>query len=294
MKTWEKIMLYPIGLYLWLSDGIKKMSKKWKPAMAMMMAVVMLCGMLPATAIAGTNDDEADLLERLGVEGEVQLAELDGGKYIAVYLDDDDSRDSYNNQAAYYAIYDGIWQQPYILEDDGTKDYMPTISDLGNGQLFIAWGTASKTFDANTKEYAALNATDIVGVFVDKATGNISEVLEVTYETEDDVLGDENPRAAYDEETSHLMIWYNKCEYSDGSDPYSVLSYRLYDMQVKEFLDMGDSLDGDWYGQVLVGVEPVVMVEETLDASGYWATVGIAAQLNLMRSSLTGSRCLLM
>ena len=119
MNTWEKILLYPIGLYLWLTDGIKKMSKKWKPAMAMLMAVVMLCGMLPVTAIAGTNDDEADLLERLGVEGEVQLAELDGGKYIAVYLDDDDSRDSYNNQAAYYAIYDGIWQRPYILEDDG-------------------------------------------------------------------------------------------------------------------------------------------------------------------------------
>ena len=271
MKTWEKIMLYPIGLYIWLTDGIKKMSKKWKPAMAMLMAVVMLCGMLPATAIASTNDDEADLLERLGVEGEVQLAELDGGKYIAVYLDDDDSRDSYNNQAAYYAIYDGIWQRPYILEDDGTKDYMPTISDLGNGQLFIAWGTASKTFDANTKEYAALNATDIVGVFVDKATGNISQVLEVTYETEDDVYGDENPRAAYDEATGRLMIWYNKCEYSDGSDPYFVLSYRLYDMQVKQFLDLGDSPDGDWYGQVLVGVDPVITVEETLDASGYWA-----------------------
>ena len=99
MKTWEKIILYSIGLYLCLIDGIKKMSKKWKPAMAMLIVVVMLCGMLPVTAIAGTNDDEADLLERLGVEGEVQLAELDGGKYIAVYLDDD-SRDSYNNQAA--------------------------------------------------------------------------------------------------------------------------------------------------------------------------------------------------
>ena len=33
MKTWEKILLYPIGLYLWLTNGIKKMSKKWKPAL---------------------------------------------------------------------------------------------------------------------------------------------------------------------------------------------------------------------------------------------------------------------
>ena len=55
MKTWEKILLYPIGLYLWLTNGIKKMSKKWKPAMAMLMAVVMLCGMLPATVFAATD-----------------------------------------------------------------------------------------------------------------------------------------------------------------------------------------------------------------------------------------------
>ena len=55
MKTWEKIMLYPIGLYIWLSDGIMKMSKKWKPTMAMLMAVVMLCGMLPATVFAATD-----------------------------------------------------------------------------------------------------------------------------------------------------------------------------------------------------------------------------------------------
>ena len=60
MKTWEKILLYPIGLYLWLTDGIKKMSKKWKPAMAMMLAVVMLCGMLPATAWAAGSDEVPD------------------------------------------------------------------------------------------------------------------------------------------------------------------------------------------------------------------------------------------
>ena len=60
MKTWEKIMLYPIGLYIWLTDGIMKMSKKWKPAMAMMMAVVMLCGMLPVATWAAGSDEVPD------------------------------------------------------------------------------------------------------------------------------------------------------------------------------------------------------------------------------------------
>ena len=52
MKIWEKILFYSVGLFLRLTDGIKKMSKKWKPAMAMLMAVVMLCGILPATVFA--------------------------------------------------------------------------------------------------------------------------------------------------------------------------------------------------------------------------------------------------
>ena len=60
MKTWEKILLYPIGLYIWLTDGIKKMSKKWKPAMAMLMAVIMLCGMLPVAAWAAGSDEVPD------------------------------------------------------------------------------------------------------------------------------------------------------------------------------------------------------------------------------------------
>lgn len=60
MKTWENIILYPLGLYIWLTDGIKKMSKKWKSAMAMLMAVVMLCGMLPVAAWAAGSDEVPD------------------------------------------------------------------------------------------------------------------------------------------------------------------------------------------------------------------------------------------
>ncbi len=56
MKTWEKILLYPIGLCLWLEDHAKKTGKfierKSKPAIAMLVAVTMLLSLMPMTAFA--------------------------------------------------------------------------------------------------------------------------------------------------------------------------------------------------------------------------------------------------
>lgn len=56
MKTWKKIWLYPVGLYIWLTDGIKNMGKKWKPAMAMLMAAVILLSVMSMSAFAADTD----------------------------------------------------------------------------------------------------------------------------------------------------------------------------------------------------------------------------------------------
>ena len=59
MKIWEKIMLYPIGLCLWLMDMVKKtgefIGRKSKPAIAMLVAVTMLLSLMPITAFAATD-----------------------------------------------------------------------------------------------------------------------------------------------------------------------------------------------------------------------------------------------
>ncbi len=56
MKTWEKILLYLIGLCLWLTDHAKKAGKfierKSKPAIAMLVAVTMMLSLMPLTAWA--------------------------------------------------------------------------------------------------------------------------------------------------------------------------------------------------------------------------------------------------
>ena len=56
MKTWEKIMLYPIGCGVWIADQIKRMGKfaerKTKSAIAMLLAVTMFVSLMPLTAFA--------------------------------------------------------------------------------------------------------------------------------------------------------------------------------------------------------------------------------------------------
>ncbi len=59
MKTWEKILLYPIGLCLWLMDQVKKTGKlierKSKPAIAMLVTVTLMLSIMPMTAFAANQ-----------------------------------------------------------------------------------------------------------------------------------------------------------------------------------------------------------------------------------------------
>ncbi len=92
MKTWEKVLCYFVGLYLCLVDGMKIVSKKAKPALAMLLAVVMLCGMLPATAMAastakvkvgGISLADGQCLTGNGATAATTWAE--GDNYVALY-----------------------------------------------------------------------------------------------------------------------------------------------------------------------------------------------------------------
>ena len=56
MKTLEKIMLYPIGLWYWIADRTRKAGKfigrKTKPTIAMLVAVALLASLMPTTVLA--------------------------------------------------------------------------------------------------------------------------------------------------------------------------------------------------------------------------------------------------
>ena len=143
MKTWEKILLYPIGLYLWLTDGIKKMSKKWKPAMAMLMAVVMLCGMLPATVfaardvitVAGTNVVD-------GTNVTYWLCDAENGTITGEGADESNYQVKYDPATTTITLNGATIGGNGIRRDDSYDDYNVVLAEGTTNRVTSVTGSA--------------------------------------------------------------------------------------------------------------------------------------------------------
>ena len=212
-------------------------------------------------AVAGYN--ETDLMSGVNAASDTKILPFGDGKYLAVFVDDDPSRNSHNSLAVYYTVFDGSsWSQPQIVEDDGTVDDAPALADVGDGRIFVAWSSANRVFDTEPGVIEALNARNIRGRFFDKSTGAFEDgVLEVTKNTDEDYAGDIDPHIAYDSESKRMIIYYTKEEYSatastseidvepsdkvseepgvlgDLTYPTTLIAYRLYDTDKGEFID---------------------------------------------------------
>lgn len=205
-------------------------------------------------SIEGTSGiTESSLLDNSYQNPETQYVDLGDGSRLAVFIQQDVSREAQNATAVYYAIKnaDGTWSAPQIIENDGTSDDSLVVYDIPEqNKVFIAWSDSYKAFDADVGLLEALNARDITGVFFDKTTKTMSAVEEVTKTVQNttgvsendvycDSYADMNPNIAYDSETQKMMVYYTKSEYqSTGSEegvvgdvvnPYSVIAYRVYD-----------------------------------------------------------------
>ena len=139
MKTWEKIMLYPIGLYIWLTDGIKKMSKKWKPAMAMLMAVVMLCGMFPTMVTAAGWSGITVLGFNYGDDGFLSItAPSTVGNYTYGTANGDTAAETAVNQSV---LPESGWQ--WALKRESSNRYRLILNDFnitysGNDDIMMS------------------------------------------------------------------------------------------------------------------------------------------------------------
>ena len=139
MKTWEKILLYPIGLYLWLTDGIKNMSKKWKPAMAMLMVVVMLCSMLPTMVTAAGWDGITVLGFNYGDDGFLSItAPSTVGNYTYGTANGDTAAETAVNQSV---LPESGWQ--WALKRESSNRYRLILNDFnitysGNDDIMMS------------------------------------------------------------------------------------------------------------------------------------------------------------
>ncbi|MCH5185594.1 MAG: S-layer homology domain-containing protein, partial [Oscillospiraceae bacterium] len=197
----------------------------------------------------------------------VRMMELDNGEILMVFIDDDESRSNVNKRALYYSVYNGSgWSQPVLADNDGTPDDYPTLCDLGDGRIFVAWSSAERILPDNATVEDVLKAMNIKASFFDKQTKQMGEVMQITKTTDKDYTADVMPGAAYDSTTDRLILYYTKTEYdgleklTDISDAYSVNAYMFYENGKWSDADdyEADELDGvenpeeykkNWYGQ---------------------------------------------
>ena len=272
-------------------------------------------GQAPAAANAlsraKTAFNEQVLMTGVYEYPDVQFTDLGDGNVLAVYLDAVPERNSVNSTALYYTVYSGgTWAQPKIIEDDGTLDDSPSVADLGDRGVMVAWSTADREFDESADAIDVLESRNIHTALFDKGSLTFGEVKEATKTTgsvnengkiEGDLTGDVQPSITYYQADGQerMLLYYSKNEYErtdsadgvlgDAMNPYSVMAYMYYDFEndcwrqtyteeeKEEIIAAGTvteeefaSYEEQWYGQSFLATAPVVSVTEELDEAGYW------------------------
>ncbi len=166
----------------------------------------------------------------------VQMVKINDNEILMLFIDDVPSRNNVNKRALYYTVGNGTdWSEPQIVLDDGTMDDYPTVSDLDDGRVLVAWSSASKAFDDDATVENALKSLDIQVAFFNKATKTFEQSQTLTKSTKEDYSADIYPHAVYDPETKRLILYYTKTEYnnlatvSSISDAASVNAYLFYE-----------------------------------------------------------------
>lgn len=272
-------------------------------------------GQVPAAANAlsraRTTFNEQVLMTGVYQYSDVQFTDLGDGNVLAVYLDAVPERNSVNSTALYYTVYrGGTWAEPQIIENDGTLDDSPSVADLGNRGVMVAWSTADREFDEDADAIDVLESRNIHTALFDKDRLTFGEVKEATKTTgtvnengtiEGDLTGDVQPSITYYQADGQerMLLYYSKNEYErtesengvlgDALNPYSVMAYMYYDFdndcwrqtyteEEKEAIMSGGimteeqfaSYEKQWYGQNFLATAPAVSVEEQLDEGGFW------------------------
>lgn len=139
MKTWEKILRYPIGLYVCLTDGIKNKSKTRKLFIAMLMAVVMLCCMLPTMVSAAGWSGVTVLGFNYGDDGFLSItAPSTVGNYTYGTANGDTAAETAVNQSV---LPESGWQ--WALKRESSNRYRLILNDFnitysGNDDIMMS------------------------------------------------------------------------------------------------------------------------------------------------------------
>ncbi len=195
-----------------------------------------LSSLLPGSPeyMAGFSESSSYTLVSDGYEHpDVQLLKLSDGSIFMAFLDTDTSREDSERTVLKYAVYkDGKWSDPAVVSDDGTADFQPSICEMDNSRVMIAWLSSDpqKQISEEAEDYLA--SLEVYTAVIDyDAKTPVSEVTRLTTDEYYDYL----PLAAYDEVTGDRAVYFVKTasngsavEMSNSYTNDCVVVYMLY------------------------------------------------------------------
>ncbi len=200
----------------------------------------------------------------------MSITKINDSEMLMVYVDDAPNREDIHKRAVYYSIGDGSnWSNPEIIDNDGTLDDFPYVYDMGD-KILVAWSSAGDLYGGDPTVTDVLSSLDIKATFFNKATKEFGSVAQLTKKTSEDYTADIMPRAAYDNETGKLILYYTKTEYKElgnTNDLYdedknpSVTAYLFYDFNKEAWLNNAD--DDDVYTDEELAAFKASFEEET-------------------------------
>lgn len=198
---------------------------------------------------AGSGLEQSELLVlQSGIykHPDPKIVDLGDGGRLLFFINDVPERGDYDRTAVYCSRFnkqDKLWEDPFILQNDGTSDYDLTVKRVGD-RIITAWSSYSAPFGSDEPELAKLlGHQDIYAQFFNLDGTKDGDVMRLTFD--EGAYGNGSPEIAYDEATGDMIITYIKTDYStDGVEfdenhalgigdylhnSYSTIAYRKYD-----------------------------------------------------------------
>ena len=193
-------------------------------------------GNMPTLMSAFTQSSQQTIVEDGYEHPDAKLIKLSDGSIFMAFLDNDNSRGEIDRTVLKFAVYkDGIWSSNYVVQDDTTGDFQPSICEIDGGRVMISWistdpAERAETDVSQTKDY--LNKLEVYTAVIDPATKEVTELTQLT----DDNRYDYKPACVYDDATGDRVVYYAKNFDNDATteemaNPYgssSLITYMLY------------------------------------------------------------------
>ena len=167
---------------------------------------------------------------------DVQLIKLSDGSTFMAFLDNDNARGEVDRTVLKYAVSkNGVWSDNYIVQNDATGDFQPSICEIDGGRVMIAWISTNPadredSDKTNTSDY--LKKLEVYTAVINPSAKTVSEITQLT----DDMRYDYKPICVYDDATGDRVIYYSKnfdtnATTEEMANPYgssSLITYMLY------------------------------------------------------------------